>query len=531
MAALHNYTNSLNNTAQTQPIPGKESRMEANNAGGYAYTITPMQQFRRFLVLGSEGGTMYVTEQKLTADNAKNATALFASEQGIEAVQMLRNVAINNLAPKVSPILFALALALSSPRRDVKKTAANIFADIVRTNSHMLEFISYANSLRGWGRTLRDVVRSWYLYMPNDKLAYQVAKYRNRHTWTTRDALRMCKPNPEQDVLRSSIYKWAVGKGTDDNTPAIILASETAMREETPTKDVIKLITDFGLTREMISNAFLKDKKVWAALLENMPATAMVRNLGKMSEVGLLTALSATSKDIVDRLHNPDYIKKSRLHPLAFLLALTTYKAGKGVKGSLVWTPVQPVVDALEAAFYMSFGNVVPTNKSHFIALDVSGSMGWGDIANTHLTPREAGMALALVAARTEPNYLIAGFQRQLLPLNVTANDSLTTALQKTKDLTFGSTDCSAPMQYAIKNKMDVDAFVVITDNETYAGSIHPSQALDAYRQQVGHDVKLVVMGMTATRISILDPMDPSGLEVVGFDASVPQVMADFIRG
>lgn len=505
--------------------------MEANNAGGYSYTISPMQQLRRFLILGTEGGTYYVSEQKLTADNAKNIAKLFDSDQGVEAVQMLHEVSKNNLAPKVSPILFTLAMAIASPRRDVKRAAVAVFGDIVRTNSHMLEFISYANGLRGWGRVLRDIVRNWYSTMTADKLAYQVAKYRNRSTWTTRDALRMAKPKPYEDNVRSAVYQWAVGKGTNEYTPEILIAADEALNEATSSKRVIELISDFGLTREMISNTHLHNPDVWNALLQAMPATAMLRNLGKMSEVGLLTPMSTTAKTVVNRLRDPGFIHKGRLHPLAILLALTTYKAGKGVKGSLFWNPVQPVVDALEDAFYIAFGNVEPTNRSHFIALDVSGSMGWSAIANTHLTPRDAGCALALVTARTEPNYFLAGFQDQLTQLGITAKDSLTTAIKKVSDLPFGSTDCSAPMQYALKKNMDVDAFVVITDNETYAGNIHPSQALDNYRQRVGHDVKLIVMGMTSTRISILDPQDTSGLEVVGFDASVPAVMADFVRG
>ena len=35
---------------------------------------------------------------------------------------------------------------------------------------------------------------------------------------------------------------------------------------------------------------------------------------------------------------------------------------------------------------------------------------------------------------------------------------------------------------------------------------------------------------MTATEFSIADPKDAGMLDVVGFDASVPQVIADFVN-
>jgi len=36
----------------------------------------------------------------------------------------------------------------------------------------------------------------------------------------------------------------------------------------------------------------------------------------------------------------------------------------------------------------------------------------------------------------------------------------------------------------ALQHRLKVDAFVIYTDSETWAGQIHPSQALDMYHQQ-----------------------------------------------
>jgi hypothetical protein len=81
-----------------------------------------------------------------------------------------------------------------------------------------------------------------------------------------------------------------------------------------------------------------------------------------------------------------------------------------------------------------------------------------------------------------------------------------------------------------VKHRVDVDTFVIYTDNETWAGPVHPAQALRAYREARGIPAKLVVVGMTSTGFSIADPNDAGMLDVVGFDTSTPPVIADFAR-
>jgi 60 kDa SS-A/Ro ribonucleoprotein len=74
------------------------------------------------------------------------------------------------------------------------------------------------------------------------------------------------------------------------------------------------------------------------------------------------------------------------------------------------------------------------------------------------------------------------------------------------------------------------EAFLVVTDNEVNSGT-HPALELKNHRQRTGHDAKLVVMGMSATDFTIANPNDPGMMDVVGFDASAPKVVSDFISG
>jgi 60 kDa SS-A/Ro ribonucleoprotein len=201
------------------------------------------------------------------------------------------------------------------------------------------------------------------------------------------------------------------------------------------------------------------------------------------------------------------------------------------VKGSLTWNPVSQVVDALDKAFYLCFGNVEPVGKPMELCLDVSDSMTWNDVAGMPgINPRVASAAMALITANVEPQARIMAFCDSLVPVDISPRQRLDDVIRTIKGLRMGATNCSLPMTDALRAQRKVDTFVVYTDNETYAGSIHPSQALEQYRREMGIPAKLVVVGMTANGFTIADPNDAGMLDVVGFNTATPSLISGFAR-
>ena len=86
-----------------------------------------------------------------------------------------------------------------------------------------------------------------------------------------------------------------------------------------------------------------------------MPMTAMIRNLGKMTSIGLLAGGSPETMNVCDKLQDQNLLRHARIHPFKVLVALKTYKDGHGDKGKLTWTPNEEIVNALDNAFYCSF--------------------------------------------------------------------------------------------------------------------------------------------------------------------------------
>jgi hypothetical protein len=321
----------------------------------------------------------------------------------------------------------------------------------------------------------------------------------------------------------------------------------------------LKLVRDHGLVREQIPTHLLNSSDIWTELLKSkgangkqngMPLEALTRNLGKFSSLPNFMGHTNT-EFICARLSSEDDIQRSRIHPFKVLVASRIYGMGKALKGALAWTVSPRVRDQLTTTFLRSFKNVTPTGKRYMAALDVSGSMDAACMGCPAITCRQASAALAHMLYETEPHVYVRGFTSSStlgygygIGATVTADNgfrnfdplvrrgmTLDQFIQAT-NAPYGATDCSLPMLRAMEEGLDVDVFIVMTDSETFAGKVHPQVALESYRVKANKpDAKLIVVGMTANSLTIADPNDRNTLNLAGFDASMPEIIAMFVRG
>ena len=513
---------------QTEPLNERQVR---NNAGGYVFQVDDWSRFQRFLILGSDAPTYYQTAQKLTRENASCVERCYASDPARTAV-MIADISTNGRAPKNDAAIFALAIGAASKDVRTRQLALARLGYVCRTGTHLFQFVIAVRALgRGWGRTLKRAVAKWYDTRDVSSVAYQAIKYRSRENYSHKRLLQTAHPAGDKSVDREALYRWICGKEHDpSNLPAFVTAHLKAMA----TDDVsawAALVREYDLPWEALPTEANAKPEVWQALLPRMGLTALVRNLGNMSRVGAIKPLSEAEKIAVKRLDDTGALRKSMLHPFTILQAMAIYNSGKGMRGSGTWEASQPIVAALDRAFYSAFANVVPTNKRNLIGLDISSSMSSSACGGSVLTAAEGAAAMAMVTVRKEPWSCVMGFAHDFRDLKITASDSLQDVMAKTTRQNFGSTDCALPMTYAMGTGLEVDTFYVYTDNETWSGRGHPVEALKAYRKKSGINAKLIVVAMTSTGFSIADPNDGGMLDVVGFDSAAPAVMADFASG
>jgi len=540
-------------TPQSEKILG--TNQEKNNAGGFSFVVDKWSQLHRFLILGSEGGTYYVGEAKLTKENATNVLACIKAD-GKRVVNEVVKISQGGRAPRNDAALFVLALAASMGDAETKSYAFKEMPKVARIGTHLFAFASNIRALRGWSKAVSKAFNRWYNDKSPRELAHQVTKYQQRNGWSHRDIFRLShiKTNDEE---KSLIYRWIIkgneGGGLPETVPQVeglrkIWAFERAKRAGSEA-EVIRLVEEFKLPWECIPTN-LRTPKVWEAMLPSLGMTALIRNLGSLSSNGVLKKGGWDNLQLVqERLTNREALKKARIHPLNVLVAINTYGRGRGVKGKKTWEVIPDIMDSLDEAFYASFENVEPANKRFLLGVDVSGSMGGPELAGmTGITPRIGAAALAMTIYRTERKSLAMGFSHDFVDLGLSKKDSLGAVIKKMSGIPFGATNCALPMVYAAERGIEIDTFVVLTDNETWydgkpgggywgrrgnsAGKTgHPVQALQRYRDKTGIPARLVVLAMTPTKFSIADPKDPGMLDIVGFDTATPKIVRDFSAG
>jgi 60 kDa SS-A/Ro ribonucleoprotein len=363
-----NYAKPFNRRATPQSQPIRGSTQMPNSAGGYSWAVNDWMRFDRFLILGAEGGTYYITERDLVKEN-HDAVVRCIKVDGVRAVNRIVEISDRGRAPKNDPAIFALALVATHGGKEARGLAFKNLGKVCRIGTHLFHFAEYVNALRGWGRGLRNAVAGWYVGREADELAHQAVKYQQRDGWSHGDLLRIAHPKApsarhdavfrwmlsgadslgEREVKRKVRGEERVAKyGAVGALPKLIEAFEQAKKASSKNA-IVKLITEHDLPREAIPTQWLNEVAVWDALLAKMPMTAMIRNLGKVTSIGLVQPFSEAAKLIVRKLSDQTLLKRARIHPLAVLIAEKVYAQG-GVtrarspgsryrKSSMRWTP------------------------------------------------------------------------------------------------------------------------------------------------------------------------------------------------
>lgn len=592
--------NTRRRTPDRKPIPGREKEMIQNHAGGYSFATTEMQRLMRFLIVGADTNTYYQDQRILVKENAANVQKCIEADPRA-VVDLVVDVSLNGRALRQDAGLFVLAMVAaygvdlpcpSMPNRedydvdasleydsaaadylsekesydraaDARSYALSVMHRVARTPTALYTFANYVGDMRGWGRGLRRAFARWYTMKPLDKLAMQAWKYKQRGGFSHRDVLRLAHPmtdemdrnrvfeymtHPDESPLTKGLPKYKNGRVKGFGVSAldqIAAAEEVLHLGKGDDKRAAKLIQKYRLTHEAVPSELKKSPVVWEALLEDMPLQAMVSNLGRLASVGLLKPLSEGQKKVVAELSNSEAIQRSRMHPMRFLIAAKQFKAGRGRSG-MSWTSNAKVMDALDDAFYGSFGNVVPTGKSLLVAIDDSGSMQGsftGDVMGIpNFTPAEAACAMGLVLYKTEPNCHMIGYSTSYKEWkNLSSKiriDSLTRLVGG-----GGGTYTALPLHYVMDKGLDVDGIVSFSDNETWAGgywgygysssgkSGKVSELLPQYSRKVGHSVRFINCAVTATKCTDTDPNNKDMFEVAGFDSRVPTLVGEFLAG
>lgn len=550
--SAYDFKNTRNKKVpESQPIPGRESEMVENIAGGYAFKASDWQALRRWLLTGSMHGAFYQGKEEMTGSNIKTLMGLVGTDPIKVAEEILdaskRGVNVH------TPIL-ALTL-LSTDNKQAKDAFKDVFPQVIRTGSQLYEFMNYTKGNRGFGSVIHKAVGGWLQSKEPSELEYQFLKYQSRYDWSARDVLRLIKPKTN-DELKKAVYNWAVGGTTKnplmDEFPQALarINAYEKLKKGASESDVVDAIRNYRMTWEMIPGNIERTKRIWEALFESMPVGATIRNLGNLTDKGIFN--DNKYLDILDERFSAENLKKAHIHPVNFAEALMIYQDGGNTgRSKLNWTPVGRVVDAMEDGIDASFDAIEPTGLDFFHALDVSGSMGggmyWGRGGNQWLKPYQIEGIMSLATIRSEKNYFVGGFDTEFTPMKLTRNTSYGQVIDFRGGLwpgSFGGTDASAAYAYAIKKNIKTDVFVFWTDSESWAGGSrgiwgpgsgtgHTPTLFKEYRDRVNKDAKAIYITLVpyGDQVTLADPKCSNSYDIAGFTSQTPKLINMIAKG
>lgn len=543
-----------------------------NSCGKVVYKLDDLARLKRFMFLGSENNSLYINKNDLTKENLHSLENLLVQERYDDILNVI--IEYKDRSFKKDYLLYVLARCCSIKidekaenalvLKDFKADCFKLTSDICGIPTHLFLFIELYEAVNkklysttGWNSYMKRMVSSWYNSKSVKDLMYHITKYQNRNNWTHRDVLRLTHIK-NSDIHYNNIYKY-LAKGSDVLTKELTLSEVhygpsgpccgqphpleyllvfEKLKTTESLESVLIWINRYNFVREHIPTRWLNERRVWEALLPGMPMTATLRNLNKMTSLGLFEGLSRpndeqnkTNLQLVMEKLSKESILKSKVHPLQILIAIKMYSQGRGDLGKLTWTPHQKIVGALNDAFYYAFDNVKPTGKRYLLALDVSGSMSGNTVCGINcLNAAEVSCAMVMVYDRVEENVDMMSFSDTFVPVSVSASRRLDDNLNSMRQITFGATDCSLPMTWATERKKEYDCIIIFTDSETNYNKIQPSVALKRYRETSGINTKLVVCGLSSNGFTLADPKDHDMLDIVGFSSETPTIINSFVN-
>jgi 60 kDa SS-A/Ro ribonucleoprotein len=545
-------------TPDSQKIPGRPG-MVRNAAGGYVWEKNSWDRLADFNILGTTGGTFYLDERKLTLRNTELVLAA-AQEDGARAVRIAAGINTSRppKAPGTKPQLFTLAAVMAMGDADAKLAARRLAVEgenpMLRTTDQLTDFAGYFKQLHGkqtpqgaglsTGQSVLRLLRGYFLNPDVEQVTWRALKARQRKTpsgenMSLRDVLRIAHPKADS-AERAALFGWLAGNVSDDAAREMLPAVDKYLRAQAVTKaaDAIAVVNELKVPWEFLPSGVLDDPRVWDALVDTVGLTALLRNLARMSRIGTFDAIgNGAVHRAINRLVDPGAVVRARIHPMQVWLAQRVYMSGQSahkggrVMKTLNWAPNPRITDALGTMWENSFGAVVPTGKRHLVVIDSSGSMTWdmvtangSEVGNAYTVAN----TMALILARTEPETVVINADTSVHPSQITP----ATQLKEIPHMlaSGGGTALAAGFEWAAHQRLNVDGVVLFSDMETWAGQMHSAQAWKQYQRQVNPDARAVFATLVPTGHTIADPGDESALNVVGVNASLPQIVAGWVR-
>lgn len=478
------------------------------NADGYpAWNRSPEEAYVQMLLTNTIGQTYYASAHDLLAEAQTLHGKMAARDPSFmsKAIRYARNHGYMRTQP---------TLGLAYLSRVPGPHFEQAFDGVIRTPKDLSDFTVIVKTL-AQGEGGRRVKRAAGRWLATNLSEYWAIKYgadKDDGGYSLKDMLQVYHPKfsessaivdylMDRTDLTFAPAKGRVQPGLFDLLPQI--ACFEALKRAKDDEVKVELITGGRIPHEQATPHAGSSQKVWEAIVAQMPAFALLKNLATIERHGVV---EASREHILSKLSAPA-LAKANILPYRFLKAMEK-----------VQTPW--IRDALRDAVDYSFAALPDIEGRTAVMLDRSGSMN-GD----YMTTGSLFGVCLMRKAKLNGRFML--FDDRLEEFKVSMRDSVLTQAERIQ--ARGGTNTALPITKLLADKDKVDNIILITDEQQNAGTSF-LDVLDKYRNRVNGNVKTFVIDL-APYAGALSPADPLTYYIFGWSDQVLQFISMASRG
>jgi 60 kDa SS-A/Ro ribonucleoprotein len=414
-----------------------------NEEGGRAYERTPRQALAQLAATGCLNTTFYTeAEEQLTqvielaekvSPEFVARTAVFSRERGfMKDMPALLLAVLSRRDPALMDRVFDRVI--DSPRM------LRTFVQIVRSGT---------TGRKSLGSAPKRCVRRW-LDQRADAAIFAASV---GQAPSLADVVKMVRPKPAT-AERAALFGYLIGRPVAaEALPAIVREFEAFKAgDRSVVPDVpFQMLTALDLSRREWAEVARRGS--WQMLRMNLNTFA---RQGAFDEPGVAERVAA-------RLRDASEIARARVFPFQLLAAFRAVDmAVPGV-----------VRGALEDAMELAIANTPVVDGQIFVCPDVSGSMqsaitGGRKGATTAVRCVDAAALLTAALLRGNPGAEILPFEDKVVPVRLSAGDTVMTNAERLAVIGGGGTSVSAPLALLNARKARGHLVVIVSDNQSW---------------------------------------------------------------
>ena len=417
-----------------------------NHAGGTAYSLSDKASLAQLALTGCFNGTFYVSEKeqlKKVLDLANKLDPQYVAKVAVYARQ-------KGLMKDMPAVLAAVVAGKDS------ELLNKIFSRVVDNPKMLRNFVqvlrSGATGRKSLGTRPKKLVQD-YLNSLTDEQLFR-ADVGNDPSLP--DIIKLVHPKPSTKQ-RSALYGYLLDKEYNKKDLCQLAKDYELFKSELEGEipDVpFQLLTALPLTKEH-----------WKQIAENATWTQTRMNLNTFDRHGVFADIDMTNL-IVDKLQNPDLIKKAKVFPYQLFSAFMNIDAKIPAKVSI----------ALQKAADVALENIPEFNGKVYVMVDTSGSMknpvtGNRGSVSTKIRCIDVAALVAAAIMRKNPDTEIIPFDTQVHPHRLNPLDSIMTNAKTLAGYGGGGTNCAAALAHVNSKHGKGDLVIYVSDNASWVGS------------------------------------------------------------